>query len=342
MNDYIGCECSVCHKPFAPGDDIVVCPECGTPYHRACYQAAGGCVHKAQHAEGFTWQPPHKPGPQPGAQGGPNGPQPEAGTLRACPACGTQNKPGALFCENCGTPLSARGGQPGYGAGGWNQPRYAQPGWGPQPGFTAAQPAAFDGISAAEWQAYIGPSTPYYLYQFGRMDATGRKFGFCFSAFFFAPLYFLYRKMYGWAALALAASVVCSIPGFLSLFQMLGLPLGNVVSASVLSSLSYVGSFANLAFQVLFAMFAVYLYRRHAGKKIRAVKSRGLSGQEYSVRLMRTGGTSVLALILALVAYLALTYAFALWLGPQRLMNLASYYGLSAMNDYGLSNGVLL
>ena len=40
MNEYLGCECSVCRKPFAAGDDIVVCPECGTPYHRACYEAA--------------------------------------------------------------------------------------------------------------------------------------------------------------------------------------------------------------------------------------------------------------------------------------------------------------
>ena len=58
MNNYVGCVCSVCNKPFAAGDDIVVCPECGTPYHRACYQAAGGCVHEAQHAEGYAWQPP--------------------------------------------------------------------------------------------------------------------------------------------------------------------------------------------------------------------------------------------------------------------------------------------
>ena len=75
MNDYVGCVCSVCNKPFAAGDDIVVCPECGTPYHRACYQATGGCVHEAQHAEGYAWQP------QQHAQqaGGPQG-QPAGGT----------------------------------------------------------------------------------------------------------------------------------------------------------------------------------------------------------------------------------------------------------------------
>ena len=74
MNDYVGCVCSVCNKPFAAGDDIVVCPECGTPYHRACYQAAGGCVHEAQHAEGYAWQPPQQHAqPSGGPQGQPAG-----------------------------------------------------------------------------------------------------------------------------------------------------------------------------------------------------------------------------------------------------------------------------
>ena len=36
MNDYVGCVCSVCNKPFAAGDDIVVCPECGTPTEAKC------------------------------------------------------------------------------------------------------------------------------------------------------------------------------------------------------------------------------------------------------------------------------------------------------------------
>lgn len=353
MNEYLGCECSVCRKPFAAGDDIVVCPECGTPYHRACYEAAGGCVHESQHAAGYAWRPPERPQQEASAAGGPQSAQPTGGAPRACPSCGAQNRPGALFCENCGTPLSARAGSRQGPAGanpyarpGGPAPGYGQPGFGARPGWgaAAAQPAAsFDGISASEWQAYIGPSTPYYLYQFGRMDAAGRKFGFCFSAFFFAPLYFLYRKMYGWAALALAGSLVCSIPSFLSMFQLLGLPLGNALSAQALVVLAQVGSMAGLLLQVFFAMFAVYLYRRHAVKKIRAVQSEGLAPREYAARLMRTGGTSVLAIVLALVAYLALCYAFGLWVGPERLMELASYYGLTGLTGgYSAPNGAIL
>ena len=37
MMDYKGCKCASCHKVLKEGDDIVICPECGAPYHRECY-----------------------------------------------------------------------------------------------------------------------------------------------------------------------------------------------------------------------------------------------------------------------------------------------------------------
>ena len=265
---------------------------------------------------------------------------------RACPACGVQNRPGRCFAKTAARPFrparaSRRGLGPGranpYAQAGGPAPGYRQPGAGARPGWGAtAQPAAsYDGISASEWQAYIGPSTPYYLYQFSRMDAAGRKFGFSFSAFFFAPLYFYTAKCTAMAALALAAGIVTSIPGLLAMFRLMDLPLGYVLPLNVLSALSQVGGLAGLAVQVLFAMFAVYLYRRHAAKKYAPCKARGLAPRDYAARLMRTGGTSVLAVVLALVAYLALCYAFGLWVGPERLMQLASAYGLTGLTGYG-------
>lgn len=51
MADYTGIKCPVCDKPFQPGDDIVVCPQCGAPYHRECYQQEGKCKFDDLHAE---------------------------------------------------------------------------------------------------------------------------------------------------------------------------------------------------------------------------------------------------------------------------------------------------
>ena len=56
MVEYQGAPCQYCEKPFEENDDIVVCPECGTPYHRACYKEAGHCTNLALHAMGGSWQ----------------------------------------------------------------------------------------------------------------------------------------------------------------------------------------------------------------------------------------------------------------------------------------------
>lgn len=42
MTRYTGNHCPVCEQAFTDEDDIVVCPDCGTPYHRACWQKVRG------------------------------------------------------------------------------------------------------------------------------------------------------------------------------------------------------------------------------------------------------------------------------------------------------------
>ena len=59
--DYRGQHCPICGKEFCDGDDIVVCPECGTPYHRECYKTAGHCVNEEHQGESFEWKPETAP-----------------------------------------------------------------------------------------------------------------------------------------------------------------------------------------------------------------------------------------------------------------------------------------
>ena len=47
--------CDGCKKKFNEGDDIVVCPVCGTPQHRECYEKNGKCVNAGLHESGFAW-----------------------------------------------------------------------------------------------------------------------------------------------------------------------------------------------------------------------------------------------------------------------------------------------
>ena len=103
MFDYQGCKCPVCQQPFAESDDIVVCPDCGAPYHRSCYQKNAGCLFADRHAPGFEWKP--APGECPAAEA-PQAPGAAPDTPEiACAACGAMNPVGGLFCETCGAPL---------------------------------------------------------------------------------------------------------------------------------------------------------------------------------------------------------------------------------------------
>ncbi|MDR1755317.1 MAG: hypothetical protein LBR74_10565 [Eubacterium sp.] len=55
---YSGIKSPCCDKEFSDGDDIVVCPQCGTPHHRDCYAAKGECVNRRLHEIGYIWKSP--------------------------------------------------------------------------------------------------------------------------------------------------------------------------------------------------------------------------------------------------------------------------------------------
>ena len=201
MKTYIGSTCPVCHQPFAEGDDIVVCPDCGTPYHRACWPKDNVCVHAAEHAAGFEWQPD---APAAAEDGEP-----------ACPNCGAHNPPGAHYCNHCGVPLPEHPESPdnprnitedGPGRPIYENPDYesrhgaayhSQGGNAGPAGHTAQPDDAYapfgagmyqkvlgpedpiDGIKARDWSTFLGNSSIYYLLQFYRMQETGRKISTC-------------------------------------------------------------------------------------------------------------------------------------------------------------------
>ena len=81
MPKYYGCPCEGCGEPLTLKDDIVVCPDCGAPYHRTCYEKLGRCIHSPAHAAGYEWHFPY-----------------QDAELRTCPSCGERTlRSDALF-----------------------------------------------------------------------------------------------------------------------------------------------------------------------------------------------------------------------------------------------------
>lgn len=323
MMHFKGCTCNVCNQPFQNGDDIVVCPECGAPYHRACYANEGHCVYEARHGKDFEYQPPTT-----------------AGSGNRCGNCGADNPIGNLFCENCGTPLGDRkdatqpaGGaqrvQPQQIASATIQANPFAQGGGPEQAFQSMFDAAtvgreYDGISSAEWMHYIGKSAPYYLYQFSRMDESGRKTSICWSALFLAPLYFAYRKMWGWTVLSALATILVNVPSFLTLLLGAGVNIGFTLSSGTLNSLLLIGMVLYWGISIFFGVFAFHLYRQHSAKKLRALREHhtGTDVQAYNETLAHAGGTSAVAVAILCVLTLIASYLFAFWVGPEKILSM--------------------
>ena len=314
MARYTGNHCPVCEQAFTDDDDIVVCPDCGTPYHRACWQKVGACLHQSEHAAGFEWVPEF-------------GPEAEAAAHDAvCPNCGTHNEPGAARCSHCGVPLPRHGEDPQQPAG----PVYArQPGSVPdrQPagprmeGYSAGPDGgiyrrevgpedAIDGVKAKHWAAFVGRSPMYYLMQFFRMEATKHRVTFSFSAFFLGPAYLLYRKMWKYGLLTAALSLLFFMPGLMSTAVYYDADFFGSMPLGWLPAVTTVCDIANWGMRVLLALFSVSLYEKHGKARIESICARFPEGPDRTEELARSGGTSLAAAILYFAVILLVEAVF--------------------------------
>ena len=203
--NYENLTCLHCGKPMHDGEDIVVCPVCATPQHRECWMQAGHCANDSLHASGYVWQRENSAhsdadASEPSADSkichicGSENPHDSlhcgnCGALfgevknenPVCGNCGTKNDSDARHCKNCGAPLIAQGGF-------FNGDPYMRSSEFKEDEIIADQ-------KAGELAMYIQASAHRYLRKFRRF-ADGKKFSINFAAFFFAPYWFFYRKLY--------------------------------------------------------------------------------------------------------------------------------------------------
>lgn len=179
--------CAGCGQPMAEKDDVVVCPECGTPQHRACWESCGHCVNLALHAEGFEWSRSASPAAAasetPGEEPVNQEEKTDAGEM-TCPYCGEVNSADALHCKNCGTPFSA-GAVPPYGR--VNPYLY---------NVNMGENDPLGSTTAGKAAAYVGSSARRYLPKFKKMaDKGGKGASWNWAAFLFSPFWFFFRKL---------------------------------------------------------------------------------------------------------------------------------------------------
>jgi len=87
MENYIGKICPFCKTTITADDEVIVCPSCAAPHHKACWDENKGCTTFGCSEQHYV------------AQG--------TNPTDVCKKCGAALGDGQDFCPKCGTPKNA-------------------------------------------------------------------------------------------------------------------------------------------------------------------------------------------------------------------------------------------
>lgn len=314
--NYIGEECFSCGKKFEKDDDVVVCPECGTPYHRECYKKAGECINHQLHESGGSWKRTEKKSDDNVSSGEESI---EGEVVTACPRCGFKNEAGEKYCRRCGLPLqsgsyegqnqrtSYNSGSPG-GADALNQ-------------FLGFNPNEdLGGASLQEVSQFVGSNTIYYIPIFKRMKETGSKISFNAVCLLFPYFYFANRKMWLPAIITALITVLLNIPLLLSALTVQSSPFSfmqdiiNYVYAneSFIVTLSEICNFGDWILKIFSCIFANRIYYRFTLNSIDKMKKRSHGTVTPRMLKEKGGAKPVNILIIGLIIFAAMAAAYFL------------------------------
>ncbi len=306
MTKYQGCKCPICQKEFTEQDDIVVCPDCGTPYHRDCWKEHGGCVFADRHGTGFEFRHPDE-----GPQSLDESPEIHTSQEQVCPGCGAKNPANNIFCESCGAPLHGIEATPHF-PNQQNPMTQEQSEMFSMAGITPDQ--EIDGIPVRDWATYLGRSAPYYTIIFHRMEQTRRKIFPSLCGFFFGPLFLLYRKVWIVGAASAAISALCSVPTLLMMILASNNP--SAQPAEFLLAAQQICSILSILLQVALMLYSFYIIRWDGARKIRRFRQQASSAEEYQRLLQKKSAPSWVGILVYLGILVVLSLLLAPFFGP--------------------------
>ena len=198
MPKYENYKCPVCHRQFEKDDDIVTCPECGTPHHRECYKLVGHCVNEGLHKNDYSFLEAEKPMKK----------EPEE--IYYSPS---ENED--LQGEDIINEAKAQSVKDVEESNNDDKSKKAQGGFSPFQTIQLdmgqySEKGEIDGVSITDIAATIRNNVPRFISKFKQFSEKNKKLSWNWSAFFFGSFYLLFRKMYkqGIAFFCLVISVI--------------------------------------------------------------------------------------------------------------------------------------
>lgn len=302
--------CVACGKEFTTEDDIVVCPVCGAPHHRSCWQEEGHCHYEVAHGTDLQWHPKEEPSESTAASAETEQEPSSTYTIPRpmvvvqCPHCGkpNQGKNEPSFCKHCGGEIPAVPVNP-------NASLFGNP-------FGSAQPAdpqePIDTANVGKLSRIVLHRRDYYIPRFKKLKSQGTQtVSWNWSAFFLTTYWFAYRKCYLWAifsslieliTLVMVSPMSMQIANFLanqevsSYYQAMQLLVANVNFSQSVLLLAQGALLILLLRSVIFGLFGNLIYKKQCLK--RAEKLDALSKDEASRMVFKVSGVSVFAPLL--------------------------------------------
>ena len=276
--------CIVCGELFKPEDDVVSCPECGTPYHRTCWKQAGKCVNTALHESGKSWTELRRE------------------EEREAKHQARLEEDEALAAER------ERGESPQM----FNAELYDGVRLNPEDPCIGLDPEEqMDGVTVSEAAAFIRSNQFYYLPLFRMMTRTGKKISFNLLGLLCPQLYFANRKMWGAALAAVLLRSVLSIPSLIvGMNQLMGITIPWAdITTTAFNSVYRISTLLYFGVSLLCCLLGNYLYYRFALRNIRQIKKQTGANAALTGRLQYAGGTSLGNVFLILIIEFVIGFA---------------------------------
>lgn len=307
MGKYSGFQCLICEEQFQDNDDIVVCPDCGTPYHRECWQKKKACINTSLHAVGGSWQSVQNEYRK--NQGG-----------KECWSCGFVNIPDAKVCASCGTELNQQETNSAM-AGNATQGITIMTADGQQHFFNSADPCCgmspddeIEGERLGDVASFVKTNTLYYIPLFKRFKETKRKLSFNLPCILFPYFYFANRKMWFMTILSGLLWMISNIPSvlltlletlkdkaYLAMLQTYGMDMEifdklRIFLASnehLLEELQTPFFFLSMIMRIVLCLFGNYLYFRFVIRSVKRIRKNASSQHMKKMLLQAEGGTNI-------------------------------------------------
>lgn len=309
--NFIGEKCVYCNEVFKDGDDVVVCPECGSPHHRECYKKENRCANLGMHKSGRKWQR-EKAEPKPEAEGE---------LVKICPACHLPNSLDNKECSRCGLSLDdaetfRKVSMQKIMDGEEIKTEYST-------GFNPDEDMG--GATLKEVSMFVGPNTFYYIPIFKKMKDIGSKISFNLSCCIFPSFYFANRRMWLWAIISALISVIFEIPTSVMIMAEQGVFTDNLLNVvyenqSLIEELQVMCGWGSWIFRILLCLFANRIYFNFVLKNLRRIRLHS-GGKVLNPNIITALG-GVKPLNIVIITLITLSFSLVAMVGIVMLLNI--------------------